>query len=73
MGRPRQKNGAPAAKIAELLPGAEWIARQGSYDDGDTWPVCPGRMAEYDYDRGGLIVTESGKEIGFIPVSGGNS
>lgn len=56
-------------KISELLPGREWLASQHSYDDGDTWPVCPGRIAEYDHDRAALVVRENGKEIGFIPIS----
>ena len=57
-----------AERVSELLPGKEWIAAQHSMDDGDTWPICPGRIAEYDYDRRASVVREMGKEIGFIPV-----
>ena len=55
-------------RVSELLPGNEWLASQKSYLDGDTWPICPGRVAEYDGDRRALVVRENGKEIGFIPI-----
>jgi hypothetical protein len=64
----RHNRGIPSEKISELLPGHEWLASQDTYDDGDTWPICPGRVAEYVHERNALVVRERGKEIGFIPV-----
>ncbi len=56
--------------IQKLLPDKVWIADQSFYDDGDTWPIFPGRVAEYVHERRALIVKENGEEIGFIPVFG---
>ena len=55
-------------RLSELLPDHEWLISQSSYTDGDTWPICPGRVAEYDGERRALVVREDGKEIGFIPI-----
>ena len=61
---------ANIATIQELLGDKAWIAQQNFYDDGDVWPIFPGRVAEYVHQRRALIVRQDGQEIGYIPVFG---
>lgn len=55
-------------RLSELLPGMEWLADHDDFDDGDTYSICKGRVAEYVGKRGALVVRQDGKEIGFIPI-----
>ncbi len=70
MARPQKRKDVPRRMIQELLPDKAWIADQSFYDDGDMWPIFPGRVAEYVHDRRALVVRENGEEIGFVPVFG---
>jgi len=56
--------------VVELLGDKAWIANQQFYDDGYTWPIFSGRIAEYVHARKALVVRQDGREIGFIPVFG---
>ena len=70
MARPQRRKDVPRRTIQELLPDKAWIADQSFYDDGDMWPIFPGRVAEYVHERRALVVRENGEEIGFVPVFG---
>lgn len=36
----------PSDKVKELLPNMEWLATHDDFDDGDTYTICSGRVAE---------------------------
>lgn len=54
--------------LSELLPGMEWLATHNDFDDGDTYTIHSGRVAEYVEARDALVIRQGGKEIGFIPM-----
>ena len=68
MSKRPKKHSDNLPELSELLPGMEWLADHDDFDDGDTYFISSGRVAEYVGSRGGLVVRLVGKEVGFVPI-----